>query len=157
MNDELETHYDHRPQDAGAGESAPRVLSLPYRKGLDKKFCSLLWSGRGRSFGATAKSLDVHDCDKNIAYHFWSIEPDCSIRIEQSRHRIDPNRRMIVDAIKVWSHKDKRYIEDLGADQEDRDREFESFEKANDYIAAICSRPQFKRKDYVARYVMEYV
>jgi hypothetical protein len=102
--------------------------------------------------------LDVHDIERNITYHRRMIETEYSVSFETTRTRIDPNRRMIIEAIKVWSHKESGYrCVPSGGDDEDRDLEFESFEEANTYIDRICAHPTRKRKDYEARWTFEYV
>jgi hypothetical protein len=102
--------------------------------------------------------LDVHDIERNIAYHRWMIETDYCISVKTTRTRIDPNRRMVIEAIKVWSHNESGYMfEPGGDDDEDRDLEFESLEEANRYIDRNCAHPMRKRKEYEARWSCEYV
>lgn len=102
--------------------------------------------------------LDVHDIERNVAYHRWMIETDYCVSVKTTRTGIDPNRRMVIEAIKVWSHKESGYMfEPGGGDDEDRDLEFESLEEANRYIDRICAHPTRKRKDYEARWTCEYV
>lgn len=102
--------------------------------------------------------LDVHDGERNIAYHRWLIEADYCVSVKTTRTRIDPNRRMIIEAVKVWSHKESGYMfEPGGDDDEDRDLEFESLEEAKKYIDRICAHPRRKRKDYEARWTCEYI
>jgi hypothetical protein len=110
--------------------------------------------------GGTANDhhLDVHDIDKNIAYHRSKVERDCSVCVKTSRTRIDPDSRMIIEAIKVWSRKERVYVFELGGgDEEVRDMEFGSFEEANRYIDRICAHLKRKRKDYEARATYQYL
>lgn len=62
----------------------------------------------------SADYLDVHDIERNIAYLRWMTETDYSVSVETTPTRINPNRRMIIEAIKVRSRNENGYMFELG-------------------------------------------